>query len=402
MKIILLSLFLFHSFSLHALGNKDFVIQDNVLVRYEGNEEHVIIPANLGINEIGNEAFVHRRNGYITQNSVLKSVSIPIGVTIIGNRAFNNCLRLENIIIPSSVITIGEAVFAGCSSLESITIPENVIFIGKNQFNSCNKLRSIYVNERNVMFTDLNGILFNKDMTTLIRYPSGKSGNDFYIPSSVTSIGDFAFLASSLERITIPESVTCIGKGAFELTKIRSIIIPSGVTVIKELTFAACFYLENIIIPEGITSIERWAFFGSTGLINITIPSSVTSIGEEVFIWEDQLTDRMNLINITVAKENETYSSVDGILFNKDRTVLLQYPAGREESSYTIPSSVTNIAYKAFFGSKIGRITVPSAITEIEERAFEKCYDLRIVVVSRNTIIGRYAFPRNTEIILRD
>jgi len=348
MKIILLSLFLFHSFSLHALGNKDFIIQDNVLVRYEGNEEHVIIPANLGITEIGDMAF------------------------------------------------------AGCSSLESITIPESVISIGENQFNSCSKLRSIYVNERNVMFADLDGVLFNKDMTTLIRYPSGKPGNDFDIPSSVTSIGNFAFYGSSLERITIPESVTCIGKGAFELTKIRSIVIPSGITVIKELSFAACFYLESITIPEGVISIESFAFFGSTGLINITIPSSVTSIGEETFNWEPRLTNRMNLININVAEGNEIYSSVDGILFNKEKTVLLQYPAGREESSYIIPSSVTTIGYKAFFGSKLVSITILSDITEIGERAFDICFDLRTVVISRNTIIGRYAFPRNTEVIYGD
>jgi hypothetical protein len=187
-------------------------------------------------------------------------VTFPAGVTSIGNWAFNNNTSLTSITIPASVTEIGDRAFDGCSSLTSITVDTN-----------------------NPRYAGEGGVLYNKEKTALIAYPS--ASGTVTIPGSVTSIGVGAFNNNtSLTGITIPEGVTEIGNSTFYgCTSLTSITIPAGVTSIGNSTFYRCTSLTSITIPEGVTEIGGGAFYDCSSLTSLTIPASVTTIGFYAF-----------------------------------------------------------------------------------------------------------------------
>ena len=266
-------------------------------------------------------------------------------VTSIGRYAFRYCIDLTSITIPNSVTSIGSSAFENCS-LTSITIPDSVTSIGAAAFQYCVSLTSVTI------------------------------GN------GVTSIGDSAFGGCSLTSITIPDSVTSIGNYAFKhCSSLTSITIPDSVTSIGSGAFEGCSSLTSITIPDGVTSIGDSAFFGCSSLTSITIPDSVTSIGDSAFFGCSSL----NQINVDTA--NTAYSSVNGVLFNKNKTELIKYPAGKADTSYTIPNSVTSIGSGAFEGcSSLTSITIPDGVTSIGDSAFDGCSSLnQINVDTANT-----------------
>lgn len=153
---------------------------------------------------------------YLSTSWEVKSVIIENGVTSIGDDAFYLCTLLERITIPDSVVSIGNRAFGQCFDLKSITIHSGVTSIGDWAFGECFSLESINVSEQNQYYSSSDGVLYNKNKTTLIKFPEGKEGS-YNIPDSVTSIADGAFFnCMGLRSITIPDSVTSIGNEAFE------------------------------------------------------------------------------------------------------------------------------------------------------------------------------------------
>ena len=160
---------------------------------------------------------------------------------------------------------------------------------------------------------------------------------------------------------------------------IKKIMIEDGVTSIGASAFKDCSNLTNITIPDSVTSIGDLTFSGCTSLTSITIPDSIISIGWSAFKDCSKLTD------IDVGEENKYFSSVDGNLYNKSKTKIIQYTAGKKQNSFSIPNSVTSIENSAFSGcSNLTSITIPNSVTSIGNHAFYNCSRLTDVYYDGN------------------
>ena len=193
----------------------------------------------------------------------VESIVIPSGVTSIGEEAFCNCSSLESITLPDSVTSIGGWAFRDCSSLKSITLPSGVTSFVKSEFSGCSSLKSIDVSGDNAYYTSVDGILFNKDLTTIVSFPQGYELKEYTIPSGVTSIGEKAFCnCSYLESITLPDSVTSIGWWAFlDCSSLESIHLhwrDLGICEINKYSFSDVYTDTcTLYIPAGTSESYR-------------------------------------------------------------------------------------------------------------------------------------------------
>ena len=365
------------------------------------------------------------------------SYSIPNSVTYIVYRAFYDCSSLTSITIPDSVTSIGTQAFLYCDSLTSITIPNSVTRIGSYAFNGCKKLTQINVDTANTVYSSVNGVLFSKDKTKLIKYPQGKAETSYTVPDGVTSIVEYAFRdCNSLTSITIPDSVTTMDDYAFDgcrhLTSVyisdianwcsisfggsdssplmegaslyldgklvTDLVIPNGVTSIGNYAFDGCSSLTSVTISDGVTNIGEYAFYKCSNLISITIPDSVTNIGDNAFEYCSSLTsitipDGVTSIGYAAF---EYCSSLTSITIPDSVTRIGRYAFASCSSltSITIPDSVTSIGSSAFSGCEgLTSITIPDGVTSIDSDAFEYCRSLTSITIPAGvTKIGYDAF----------
>lgn len=329
-------------------------------------------------------------SGDITIPSTVSFSGKEYRVTYIGSNAFHDCTGLTAVSIPKSVTGIGESAFSDCTSLASVFIPSSIAFIEPWAFTRCTAY--FEVDSDNLFFASKDGILYNRNFTTLIQCPISYE-NDFTVPATLKTIDHEAFYeCTGLTSITIPFSIVTIGINAFKgCTGLRSITIPYSVTSIGISAFSGCTGLTSVDMYASVKSIGSSAFSGCTGLSNMYIPPSVTELGGGVF------SDCTALI--VVDPTNPAFSSKDGILYDKNMTTLIHCPSSIKKV-FGIPLSVRTIGYYAFYGcSDLTSITLPTNVSSIGYYAFYGCSGLTSITLPNSlTAVGSWAFSRCTNL----
>jgi hypothetical protein len=278
-----------HETTKKSISSKDYKLKDFTLkvnnrsddpsltiLEYKGKDAHVTIPGyikDLQIKKIGKDAFSNNtdikkitikqgvtfiENTAFGDCTELTDVELPDGLLKIGNEAFFGCKKLAKIRFPESLLSIGSHAFIGCEELTSIFIPKKVQYLGGNKFSECSldcsRLKEIVVDDGNNKFSSLDGVLFNKAKTLLIKYPEGKEDASYRVPDTVISIKDRAFnCCKNLIAVTFPE---------------KFLSLPAGI-------FSGCKRLKKVTLSQK-TKIEPYAFLDSsvkyvTGIDKITL-----------------------------------------------------------------------------------------------------------------------------------
>lgn len=270
---------------------------------------------------------------------------ITFGVNALEDRAFYRCTTLDSITIPSSITSIEDEMFYACPLLKSVTIQGKLTKIGKEAFGNCTSLESVV------------------------------------IPQGVGYIGSRAFSdCYNLESIFCPQEVDSIHSSAFMYCyKLSSLPNLDALTKISSYTFYECRSLTSFSIPSGVGLIDNSAFAGCSSLRYVTIPDKTTSIGVLAF------DDCSSLESYFVSDGNPAFSTIDGILYNKDQTELWSYPASKTDKTYVFPSSVTSVKSYAFCGNtSLKSITIPHKVVSMGGAVFAGCSSLDSVVISYN------------------
>ena len=373
-----------------GLSYDDFnykVNSDGVSVTITGcskTDSEITVPSEIdgkAVTVIGKEAFFHC--GYT-------KITLPEGIVTIEACAFEHSTKLESVNIPSTVTTIENAAFDGISKLTVINVPGGVTSIGDWAFHRCSKLTAINVDPSNTNYKSIDGVLFNSDGTDLLSYPCGRAEDGAYnIPDGTETIHTYAFHCAKISSLIFPSTLTAIGDAAVSFaSKLESVTIPGNVKTIESDAFTSCQSLTSITVENGVETIGEEAFSYCGKLQSVSIPQSVTSLGKEVLCFCSSLE------TITVDPGCLCCTVKDGVLFDKDMTRLLCYPAVKADTSYTIPDGVSVIALCAVSNCKnLRSVTLPYGVAEIGASAFSGCSLLKDISIPDSvTVIGFGAF----------
>ena len=322
---------------------------------------------------------------------------------------------ITSVVFTNPPYTLGSYILQGLSKVKEITIPDvyyveygciqdmaslETVYIGSytdsiygGAFINCPALKNFVVDENSECYKAIDGILYSKDGTALIRYPSGRTDKTFVIPDTVDYIYDYAFEgAKNLETIVMSDNVKGINSNAFkDCTSLSDITLSANITDLSYGAFSNCSSLKSIELPESLDYIGGICF-ENTAIEAINIPGQINELeyeGSENFI--QSLPDTVK--RITVASNNTYYTVDNGVLFNADKTKLIKYPCGAPETSYTVPESVKVIDFFAFANCKnLESITIGDNVQEIYGNAFENCSKLKSVALANVASISNYTF----------
>lgn len=293
------------------------------------------------------------------------SLAIPADVFTIGPGAFKNCERLEKLDIGTQVTTLKKESFRGCKALRSLHLPKNVRKVGESSFRDCISLTTLVAENAKLELGErafencasLSSVTLNDGMTEIY--------------------GGVFNSCKALREIRLPASLTILGESSFaDCASLKKIDIPEPVTKLDDMVFNGCIELEEVDMKNNVTKIGKNTFKDCKSLRKISIPVSVLSIGSGPF----RGCDKLECIEVDV--KNKAFKSLEGVLFNKNKSNLICHPAQVGGEVYEIPDSVTVISDWAFCECvRLKKIVIPDSVYEIGEGAFYSCSALTEIVL---------------------
>ncbi len=357
-----------------------FIVIDGVLFNRPETELVAYPAGRSGSYDI--PASVKNIGTYAFAFSKLNAIDLS-GVENIKDYAFTNS-RLTSLVIADSVKGLGQAAFKNNSYLRSLTIGKGLTSISAEAF-AYSAITSLNI-PKGIMQIQGSAFAYNTSLSSLT----------FEEGSALVSIGGSAFLGSALENITFPNSLVQIGGGAFAnsfyLTSV-DFAEGSSLQVIADGAFSECISLASFEFPENLRTIGAKAFY-YTALTEVNLPASLATLGVGAFA------ECSVLQNIFVDDNNTSYIDIDGVVYNPDKTVIVEYPVGNPRTSYTVEPTVTEIGVGAFWGSHIlTSVSLPEGLMTVGEQAFYNCTEItRYSLPKSLTYIERYAFSYNTSL----
>ena len=358
--------------------------------------------------------------------SLLNTVVLPEGLKEIGS--FHGCENLTDINLPESLEVIGDFTFSYCRKLTNIRIPRNVKYIGAGAF-AQSGIGAFEVDPQNPYFTTVDGVIFSKDLKTLVAFPPIQLPH-YDIPEGTEIIGTGAFEDCNLDTIHIPETVKKLDTWAFQSSGLREIYIPDSVIEIGEMCFRGSSELERIRLPQHICQLTRQAISGCKKLKEIDIPASVKQMDITNIVWNESLErvclhegleeitgDRDGLClceggllkEISLPKtlrhfpggmfhycpdlktfnldpENPYLADVGGAFYSHDKSKLVAVPDCHRKA-FDIMDGVEEIGEFVFVGfARLEHVQLPASLKRIGHRAFNWCHSLKEITLPEGLV----------------
>ena len=400
-------------------GDYEYVKVDNdsaiQLVKYIGSETEVKIPS-----RINSLSVISVGAGCFEGNATIESVKFNSEITSVGDAAFKDCTALKEIKSTESITELGASVFEGCTSLNDIEFPETVTEVPARCFAGCTALTEVkpHKNLKGVAGDAFEGSAYelNAEDGALFfgRVVYGNKGavKDIVIPEDISIIEDYAFLGCDyIETVTLGEDVEEIGLYAFQnCVNLKAFDCDDALGVVSAGTFKGCSSLTEIDFSETtLATIGYEAFADCTALTTVKTAETMSDIGDYAFantkvasidlgknisaVGANTFKGDLALAEINVVDNNKTYSSADGVLFDKKGEVLYIFPAAKT-GSYDLPANVREIKENAFRDSAISalNITEDSALNTIGVNAFEGAAIEAVTIPAGVTRLGNAVF----------
>ena len=288
-----------------------------------------------------------------------KVAAAQVAVTA-GERAYIGAVTIPSTIEADgqtwTVTQIGDAAFYGCDELYTLTLPATVTTIGNEAFVRCSWLTNIIVDEDNPAFSSVGGALMDKQQRQLLVFPAGRY-SEYSVPDGIETIGPWAFT---------------------HCTRLRTVTLPASVRTISDAAFYGCTAITAITLPAKLQTIGVWAFAECSALSEIRLPATVGSVGDGAFSFCS------SLANIYVESGSNNYSSADGVLLNKQKTIVVACPGART-GTYHIPATVDSIATQAFYGcTQLETVVLSAKLSSVATNPFVFCDNLKEIQVDKN------------------
>lgn len=399
-------------YAVNYLDGESYYVSD-----YNGTATNVEVPATYNgqpVVGIGEYAF---------RGSEIEDVTLPDSIRWIKDSAFEACENLKSIDLGDGLQNIKSMAFYGCIALQRVEFPATLSSIGAYAFSCCSSVEEYVVNSENQYFSTENGVLFSKSKNRLYKYPSKASAKTYVVPATVNNVEQFAFsdcmyleevtfscnpynnmfyTCPSLRKVNFAEGATSVGDIFYDCPNVEAISLSKTVTSVSIYVLSklpklssvtidannSTYSVENNVIfnkgktellfylpgkegtsytvPSTVEAINVSAFLGAGKLESVVISENVSSISDDYYDEPMLNLSRSNVKSISVVGGNQHFSSVDGVLFNKDKTALLCYPRKKAGSSYKVPDGTKTIRKYAIYDcTDLKKVSVPASVTAI-------------------------------------